>query len=383
MYIADNKCRIPKAQQEVIDIINGYMKHERTIWELYAELFSNTDKWCYYPNFTLKGFSLDRILDEGNEAVRFIEKYFQCGGKYMIVRDIARYCRPDRATHSISTFFLGILLLPLFKKHHIHIDVPEDKTFLWLWFLTCLYHDMAYKFEEDKNHLPTLNRFVVENNITYQILNDRTIRFKGVTKKTVRAYYRYRINECGCVDHGIAGGILLYNSLRQNYAEVYNYCRGVNNNVSYDNFKWNGLHLSSSHFREYAKCANAIIQHNLWFKAPGQTDFEKYVDYHLDELIYSPSARPYYKDWLTALLVFCDTIEPVKRFLNSTPSSLLKEMILDFDDEGTYLKISFNKSCVNPASYIERVSEMKDWTNLTIQMDEQMIVISNINKMYK
>ena len=359
------------------------MKHAGTIWELYAELFSNTDKWCYYPTFTIKEFSLDRILNDGHEAVRFIQEYFQCGGKYMIVRDIARYCRTDRATHSISTFFLGILLLPLFKKHHIHIDVPEDKTFLWLWFLTCLYHDMVYKFEEDKNHLPTLNRFVVENNITYQILNDRTIRFKGVTKKTVRAYYRYRINECGCVDHGIAGGILLYNSLRQNYAEVYNYCRGVNNNVSYDNFKWNGLHLSSSHFREYAKCANAIIQHNLWFKAPGQKDFEKYVDYHLDELIYSPSAKPYYKDWLTALLVFCDTIEPVKRFLNSTPSSLLKEMILDFDDEGTYLKISFNKSCVNPASYIERVSEMKDWTNLTIQQDEQTIVISDINKMYK
>ena len=359
------------------------MKHEGTIWDLYTGLFNDVDKWSYYPDYTLKEFGLDHILDEGNEAIRFIQEYFQCGGKHMIVRDIANYCRPERATHSISTFFLGILLFPLFKKQHTHIDVPEDNTFLWLWFLTCLYHDMAYKFEENKNHLPTLKSFVREHGISYQILNDRTIRLKGVKKKTVRAYYHYRINECGRVDHGITGGIILYNSLRRNYEDVFNSCRGVENNINHEYFEWNGLQLSTSHFREYAKCANAIIQHNLWFKTQRQTDYEKYVDYHLDELIYSPSAKPYYKDWLTALLVFCDTIEPIKRFRYSTPSSLLNEMRLDFDDESAYLKISFNKSCVDPTRYIERVNEMAEWTNLTIQSDEQTIVISDIYKMYK
>ena len=58
-------------------------------------------------------------------------------------------------------------------------------------------------------------------------------------------------------------------------------------------------------------------------------------------------------------------------------------MRLEFDDDGTYLIISFNKSCVNPTSYIEPVNEMEDWTNLTIQLDGQKIIISDINKMYK
>ncbi len=358
------------------------MKHERTIWDLYTELFNNPTQWKYYSSFDEKAYSLNSILDDGNMAIKFIRDYFEYGGKNMIAEDIERYCKPDRAAHSISTFFLGITLLPLFKKRHANAHIPVDNIFLWLWFLTCLYHDMAYKFEDNRCFCPSLGKFSRDKRIQYKIFGNSKIKLKGANKKTVRAYYQYRIKECGCVDHGIVGGMLLYDSLRINYEKVYQDCQRNDSTINHNDFYWDRLHFSESHFGEYEKCANAIIQHNLWFKSQEDRGYELYKKYHLDDLTYL-SDKPYYKDWLTALLVFCDSIEPLKRFPSCNPSSLLRKIKLKYDENEMYLEIGFMASCMNVAPYINGILKMNDWTNMSVKSNGNTISFSDIDKIYK
>lgn len=358
------------------------MKYEKTIWDLYTELFNDPSTWKYYSDFSVGKYNLENIMNNGDEAICFIKEYFQLGGKYEIVHDISCYCTPERARHSISTFFLGILLMPLFTKQYRNKQMPFDNFFLWLWFLTCLYHDMAYKIEEDKTNLLSLDKFMSRRKMKYKIIGDSKIKLKGANKKTVQAYYQYRIKECNCVDHGITGGLLLYDSLRKNYEKVYNeYAPNING--GHDDFTWNNLHFSVSHFREYEKCANAIIQHNLWFMAKENDGYMKYKKYHLEDLTYMPDSKPYYQDWLTALLVFCDTIEPIKRFNSCLPSSILKKIKLQFDDNEEYLKIFFTDTCMDTMPYSRSILDMKEWTNLLIKREGDTISILNINKMYK
>ena len=162
------------------------MKHKGTIWNLYAELYNSPNKWKYYSNFPENQFSIENILDNGNEAVRFIREYFQCGGKNSIVSDISNYCRPNRAVHSISTFFLGILLMPLFRPYLSNTNYSgNNDLYLWLWFLTCLYHDMAYKFENDISYIPSLNKFMSNRNIVHKIFGNKKIKLRGANKNIV------------------------------------------------------------------------------------------------------------------------------------------------------------------------------------------------------
>lgn len=356
------------------------MKYNDTILKLYRELYNTPEKWKYYPWFDEKKYTLESILDDGGVAIQFIQDYFQCGEKTKIVEDIARYCKKERASHSISTFFLGILLFPLFAKRSPSANILNDKRFLWIWFLTCLYHDIGYKFEENRTLRPSLNTFVSDQNVQYKIFGNRSIRLKGITKKTVRAYYRYRLMEHGCVDHGIVGGILLYDSLRKNYATICQSCNGGN---EHESFTWHGLNFSESHFQEYEKCANAIIQHNLWFNENGKDGYEKYIEYHLDELTFPSDKKPRYKDWLTALLVFCDTIEPIKRFSSCKSSSILQKIRFKFDDQEAILKICFTDTCMNAVPYTNIVIGMADWSRLSVTSDGGDLTISHINEMYQ
>lgn len=346
-------------------------------------MFNAPERWKYYSSFNEQQFALDDILDNGDEAVRFIKEYFQCGGKFTVVDFIAKYCEPSRAIHSISTFFLGILLIPLFRPHHSNTNCHSDNNLhLWLWFLTCLYHDMAYKFENDRASLPSMNEFISNQQVKYDLFKDSEIKLQGANKKAVRSYYRYRLKEHHCVDHGIVGGVLVYDSLRKNYENIYDDCLRQGH-CDYDDFTYNKLHYGTWHFQEFEKCANAIIQHNIWFQSKEEKDkYEKYKEYHLEDLTYESSKHPQYQDWLTALLVFCDTIEPLKRFPTCKPSSILQKIKYEFDEQDYELKISLIDSCTNAIQYFDGVLGMKEWTALSIDTKGKNISILGINRLY-
>jgi hypothetical protein len=53
-----------------------------------------------------------------------------------------------RAIHTVSAFFPGILIeSAMFGDDHLYAAVDNDDgfTFHYLWFLTCLYHDIGYR----------------------------------------------------------------------------------------------------------------------------------------------------------------------------------------------------------------------------------------------
>jgi hypothetical protein len=111
----------------------------------YKDIFDFPDKWKwkYYSGLY---FSFDPF-DSEEAAGNFIREYFQTGGKENVLLP-KRFTDKFRNIHSVSTFFLGILLKSLFNLHKLNELKPD---FSYLWFIACLYHDYGYYIEKNKN----------------------------------------------------------------------------------------------------------------------------------------------------------------------------------------------------------------------------------------
>lgn len=221
-------------------------------------------KWCYYssnhPNLSIK------TLKNEDESYEFIKEYFKCGGKeqvfcFEIIQDHEEKIK-ERAQHIISTFLLGFIVANSFG-----INVDERK-FKYLWFLTCLYHDIGYVYEEESKceHLCALQTGGLDAakkicGIKYTS-NDE---FSTYCKEYVNIYLSHRARctygKKGKIDHGIVGGLMLYDRLRKNYESAKQKPDLVGTESG---FYYNGLFFSEEHFKYYAEAADAIIAHNIW-----------------------------------------------------------------------------------------------------------------------
>ena len=73
----------------------------------------------------------------------------------------------------------------------------------------------------------------------------------------------------GKIDHGIIGGLLLYERLRENFENTWNACNKNTSRCNRKDFYVNGsygkrLHFSENHFEQYNRASNAIIAHNIF-----------------------------------------------------------------------------------------------------------------------
>lgn len=105
----------------------------------------SNNEWNYYQKKMINPFE-DPFL-----VKNFIKEYFNNGGKSMVVADLINEMEPMRHTHTVSAYFLGLLI-----KQKICPDLEilgESETdsyrFSYLWFLVCLFHDMGYAQEND------------------------------------------------------------------------------------------------------------------------------------------------------------------------------------------------------------------------------------------
>lgn len=191
----------------------------KTLLQIYNDISENKNLYDYYgSNLILK----DAWINV-KSAHSFIQQYFQNGEKAIFELKICRdMYQPDiRDIHTVSVFILGIEIARKMKNRILGNE-------LFIWFLMCLFHDMGYKLENKTDLVKeyyTLDKFLQKNEIKeeYNI-------FKVYKKKTLcENYYRYRaedryrttehgvIKEHGVIDHGIAGGIILYKVLVKNY----------------------------------------------------------------------------------------------------------------------------------------------------------------------
>src|SRR5699024_1552141 len=141
----------------------------------------------------------------------------------------------------ISTYLLGIRLAELFKilpygNKANEVNDPYSKdgfNFKYYWFLACLYHDVGYvyenstyldesikgkqkrinKLQDNLSALQTDGLEAIQEICDIRYLHNRV--FKTYDRSEIDLYLKGRATCCNCIDHGIAGGLMLYDKLRK------------------------------------------------------------------------------------------------------------------------------------------------------------------------
>lgn len=289
-----------------------------TLNDILKSFSNNKVQWLYYNS---KELGLDDILSNPDKALDFIKSYFDIGGKSSAFDDLNNFQHKNqllsRSVHIVSTFFLGLKIAKCFGIDLESRD-EDNMSFIYYWFLTCLYHDIGYVYEANSTceHLRMLSVDGLEAvqeicNIKY--LHNRV--FKTYSRDMVDLYLKGRstckYGKKGVLDHGIIGGLLLYDRLRKQFEKSWK--KRINKNDSRKSFyiykNENHLHLSNSHYEAYANAADAIIAHNIWTN----TLNEYLVASGQPERRFPPIS---FENKLCFILCLADTVEPLKRNIN-------------------------------------------------------------------
>lgn len=285
-----------------------------TLKELYKNLIKD-GSWSYYLEQPYLEYE---VLFDETASYDFIKNYFKCGGKGKVFEDDPyiikyEYVLKERSPHIVSTFLLGIQIAKSLK-FDINKKNNNNINFIYLWFMACLYHDIGYIYENDHNciNLRTvqkegLNALKDICDIKY-MCNDE---FKTYKKENVDLYLSNRAicssGNIGKIDHGIVGGLLLYDRLRKNFNEAWYKARRNDPNVLRNNFTYNGLHFSNEHYKYYAEAADAIIAHNIWINTLNEylikNDKEPLKGIKIDK-----------NNKIAFILALADTLEPIKKY---------------------------------------------------------------------
>ncbi|HEY5326504.1 MAG TPA: hypothetical protein VIJ27_05855, partial [Mucilaginibacter sp.] len=268
------------------------------------EYYIKEDQWNYYsviPNNRLN----DKLFVTTKSSLAFIKDYFKEGGKESVIKafDVDDFDVP-RADHTVSLFFLGVILLNNTEfKNLIFFPSTVNKQydfFPFIWFLVCLSHDAAFHQEKNKDLLEIAKDIKILKkhlNIEHDLFSLQVKNVPASLLNVCEQYFLYR-HEQGATDHGIHAGILLYDRL-------------VKNRIVQKEQGDNSLEWHDSLDDDYAFAAATIATHNIWF--PKEKDFEKYREYGLENLIDHKKVNS--KDSpLLYLLGIIDTIEPVKAY---------------------------------------------------------------------
>ena len=306
----------------------------------------------------------------------------------IILESLYAYMINDRNTHTFSLYLLGIVLYSGLKvtenskKRNSYYKTVTYHNFLFKWFLACLYHDVGYIYEKEKHYYDScknLDAFLEEleikeeNNLLEGVYkNGKEPRYYQ-NKQLVYNYYLYTLNERKRLDHGIAGGLLLYKNLIEMYSSIARKYDYVSADIVED-----GLLYSPKLFSQYWVAADAIARHNIWMvntesKLDSKETIEKrrqiYKAYQLNELIIDNDNRGYFnKDNLIwFLLCFADSIEPVKVYNTVKPEEVLKNIKINLTDN--MIEFDFTHSVLESEPLYKKAKGLQDWLNVEIKSD--------------
>ena len=198
-------------------------------------------------------------------------------------------------------------------------------------------------------------------------------------KSTIFNYLEYcKMNkDINHYDHGIVGGLWLYDSLVKNY--YLSYISLNDDNESIRNFCVNNLHFSINQFPVFAYLADCIISHNMWLATDYKT-IELYKECGLKQLI-PPLAQPIQFDTnpLLFILALADTLEPIKTCcdpkykLNIEPTEVLKNIECIFNQN--HILLQFNNNDIFKIMK-DKLSNLENWLAINIQIYENKINIT-------
>ena len=380
---------------------------------------NNPMDWNYYLN----ELELPKNI---NAAKNFIKDFFTYGGKSYLIYDIIQEWEPLRINHTLSVFFIGLLI----KNSSYHeLNIIDDNQneifeFSYLWFLVSLFHDMGYvqekdwtyKFEYRKKSKNFQNRMRINNHsinkfnkyhnyntyydlgiiypapcyfktnpiMPYRIANSKNnprpnnrIIFNNGTiitrsiypKSTIFNYLEYcKMNEeINHYDHGIVGGLWLYDSFVKNY--YLSYISLNNPRIDFNDFYIKHLHFDTNQFSIFAYLADCIISHNIWFATDNET-IELYEKCGLEQLI-PPHAQPIQFDNnpLLFILALADTLEPIKTCssLDIAPIDILNNIKCNFSD-GCILLLFENVAMFTKMA--NKLNDLDSWLAINVQIYE-------------
>ena len=274
-----------------------------------------------------------------------IEQYFIDGNKKGCIPDVCKQFfdkKGNRVRHVFSVYLLGIycydnitviksdfndFIEKIWKATEYSADAAnkEDdlrRDFLYLWYLTALFHDMGYPYEREKEivdneRYESISSIITEKTMMKKDCFDCRGNILGIpkaVKNAAKGYFYHRLKDCcfnekTCVDHGFAGGYILYKALKDLHCgSQYKSPVDINKNrLVFSKYIFDNYNIPS---------AWAIVCHNIWLAEFGRGRDEKYKHFKLDELIFeSEHSLINHKDHpLLFLLDFLDTLDPVKRF---------------------------------------------------------------------
>lgn len=392
----------------------------KTLYQTMSDYFKNNPMdWNYYLN----ELELPKNI---NAAKNFIKDFFTYGGKSYLIYDIIQECEPLRINHTLSVFFIGLLI----KNSSYHeLNIIDDNQneifeFSYLWFLVSLFHDMGYvqekdwtyKFEYRKKSKNFQNRMRINNHsinkfnkyhnyntyydlgiiypapcyfktnpiMPYRIANSKNnprpnnrIIFNNGTiitrsiypKSTIFNYLEYcKMNEeINHYDHGIVGGLWLYDSFVKNY--YLSYISLNNPRIDFNDFYIKHLHFYTNQFSIFAYLADCIISHNIWFATDNET-IELYEKCGLEQLI-PPHAQPIQFDNnpLLFILALADTLEPIKTCssLDIAPIDILNNIKCNFSD-GCILLLFENVAMFTKMA--NKLNDLDSWLAINVQIYE-------------
>lgn len=224
----------------------------KSLDDIYESVAKNKKRWLYYKNAykqkKCNHLDLNKLWEASpNAIINFIINYFTVAGKDEVVKDFNNSSNDFyRGQHIISTFILGIWFAEIFRilpyrKNATDVYDPYKKNsfnFLYYWFLSCLYHDIGYAYEDfntkscewlfnyvnlDANDMVRLKKEGL--NAAKDIFDlEYMLDFKCdsiYSREDIDVYLKGRAAGIegieACIDHGIIGGLMLYDKLVRQY----------------------------------------------------------------------------------------------------------------------------------------------------------------------
>jgi hypothetical protein len=331
------------------------------------EHITNLDQsdWDYY--FPLENNYIPTPFSGHITHENFIKRYFKRGGKDRIFKNYFSITSSllNHSEHTNSIFFLGILISKKIKLNNQifnHNNLPGYSLFPFLWFLTCLFHDLGYDYEETKEYkdrIWDIDSLKKELRIKNDFLSKTIHGVPNTIVKNITKYFIWKRFVKNSLDHGIVAGYYLYDKLVKN--RKYRYKK---NN---DKLFW---HPDLD--QQYAEVAAIIASHNIWFA--NQESKESYETFEMNELIGHSSVN--ISDFpLLFLLGLVDSIDPIKIFKDKpNKEEIIKNLQIRFSDNS----LSFAKNSIESDDFNtlkKKCEDLKLWLDVQILVEQNRITI--------
>ncbi len=297
------------------------------------------------------------ILDDSDECFKHLKHLLENRKKddFRLYKDFFKGNQKhlkSRAQHILSCYMLGKILydntpaikdaVDRFIKNHSFDKMNGIEPFRYIWMLICLFHDLGYVYESQGIYKQDNVGDLIGN------LSDEVSGIPvGYTKDLLKSYDNYRNCQFAVTDHGIIGGVKLYEDLNKHFSAK----------SSLDDNR-----------KKLHSCVSYVIAcHNLFI---GRSENRCYPCKALYALISDDKSRNIKLQEHPLLFLFdlVDSIEPMKLFGGT---EILSEISVSYSDKS--ISFIFDKLCDGKKQqYARKIQDLNNWltdvNDLTIQL---------------